>query len=439
MKTDVTPLQKDHLVVMAVEFSISVKVHRNSTGHLIRLEGVAPLMLDWLSVRYNFDYSVLDSNATSLEDSGPHLPGLISYAVKGECDVILAVMVHSQDRLKKLELLHPWFYAEIVILLPLPEVLNNVNAVIKPFQPWVWVALGAASTGFIVTLLCLNRYLKSVKQSIQPSDILATESIYMYVVVTLLNQGGYISSKLTPIRLVVGAWCLLTLVLLNVYNGVLTSYLLVTPYSLPLLNSMEDAAYDPNIFPVLVKNKGVDILFLTADKGLFKAFGDKLRANPKLRCNSSRQCVQMVTSLPHQHAYIEGLLALKEIIKDEYNRTGQCKTTIMKVGEASRPTGWALRKRSTYSEKFNRGMLVLRETGLISQWEKQFEANSRPCYDEDQNYRNDKNKKKPLARLSLANLTGAFAALGTGVLVSFLAFLIELLVARVTKKTFAAI
>ncbi|KZS08932.1 putative Aldehyde dehydrogenase family 7 member A1 [Daphnia magna] len=119
MKTNVTPLQKDHLVVMAVEFSISVKVHRNSTGHLLRLEGVAPLMLDWLSVRYNFDYSVLDSNATSLVDSGPHLPGLISYAVKGECDVILAVMVHSQDRLKKLELLHPWFYAEIAILLPI--------------------------------------------------------------------------------------------------------------------------------------------------------------------------------------------------------------------------------------------------------------------------------------------------------------------------------
>lgn len=52
------------------------------------------------------------------------------------------------------------------------------------------MALGAASTAFIVTLLCLNRYLKSVKQSIQPSDILATESIYMYVVATLLNQGN---------------------------------------------------------------------------------------------------------------------------------------------------------------------------------------------------------------------------------------------------------
>lgn len=73
--------------------------------------------------------------------------------------------------------------------------------------------------------------------------------------------GGYISSKLTPIRLVVGAWCLLTLVLLNVYNGVLTSYLMVTPYSLPLMDSTEDAAYDPNVRPVLVKNQAGDILF----------------------------------------------------------------------------------------------------------------------------------------------------------------------------------
>ncbi|KAI9554751.1 hypothetical protein GHT06_020027 [Daphnia sinensis] len=405
---------------MAVDFSISVKVQRNSTGHFVRLEGVSPLMLDWLSNRYNFDYSVLDSNATSLEDSGPKQPGLISYAVRGECDVILAVMVHTQDRLKKLDLLHPWFYAEIVILLPLPEILNNVNAVIKPFQLWVWVALGAAATSFIVTLLCVNRYLK-LKQSIQPDREVVTESIYMYVVATLLNQ-------------VVGAWCLLTLVLLNVYNGVLTSYLMITPYAPPLLDSMEDAAYSPSIHPVLVKNQGVDFLFSTADKGLFKAFGDKLRANPKLRCSSSRQCVEMVISLPHQYAYIEGLLALKEVIKEQYKRTGQCKTTIMKIGEGNRPTGWALRKRSAYNEKFNRGMLVLRETGLISQWEKQFEADPRPCFDEDQRYRNDKNKKKPLARLTLANLTGAFTALATGVFLSVLAFLIELFVARLNKR-----
>ncbi|KAI9554750.1 hypothetical protein GHT06_020026 [Daphnia sinensis] len=298
---------------MAVEYPGSVKMQRNLTGHLIRLDGVAPLMLDWLSVRYNFDYSILDSNATSLEDLGPKQPGLISYTLRGECELILAVMLHSSERLKKLELVHPWMYAETAFLLPIPEILNNVNAVIKPFQPW------------------------------------------------------------------------------------------------------------------------------TADKGLFKGFGDKLRANPKLRCNSSRQCVEMVNSLPRQHAYIDGFSALKGIIKEEYKRTGQCKTNIMKMGEASRPTGWALRKRSAYNEKFNRGMLVLLENGLISQWKKQFEADPRPCFDEDQLYRNAKNKEKPLARLSLANLTGAFAALAIGVFISVLAFLFELLVAAVTNKRITVI
>jgi hypothetical protein len=30
---------------------------RNSTGHLIRVEGVSPLILDWLSLRYKFEYA----------------------------------------------------------------------------------------------------------------------------------------------------------------------------------------------------------------------------------------------------------------------------------------------------------------------------------------------------------------------------------------------
>jgi hypothetical protein len=33
----------------------SVKTTRNSTGHLIRVEGVSPLILDWLSLRYKFE------------------------------------------------------------------------------------------------------------------------------------------------------------------------------------------------------------------------------------------------------------------------------------------------------------------------------------------------------------------------------------------------
>jgi hypothetical protein len=73
--------------------------------------------------------------------------------------------------------------------------------------------------------------------------------------------GGYISSKLTPIRLVVGAWCLLTLVLLNVYNGILISYVTATRQARPLINSIDDVIADPNILLVLNRGLGADVVF----------------------------------------------------------------------------------------------------------------------------------------------------------------------------------
>ena len=47
-------------------------------------------------------------------------------------------MAQSSERLRSLELVHPWFYTQIAFLIPYPEdIQNNVNAVIKPFQFWV--------------------------------------------------------------------------------------------------------------------------------------------------------------------------------------------------------------------------------------------------------------------------------------------------------------
>jgi hypothetical protein len=70
--------------------------------------------------------------------------------------------------------------------------------------------------------------------------------------------GGYISNKITAIRLVIGSWCLLTLVLLNVYNGMLFSFVTTTPRASPLVNSVEDVATNPNVFLILNKGLGAE-------------------------------------------------------------------------------------------------------------------------------------------------------------------------------------
>ncbi len=80
---------------------------RNSSGHIVKVDGMAARMLAWLSENYNFtlvnkkmvftipyvcdsfssnilyhSYSVLQVNDTALDPSGNH-KGLISYLLKG--------------------------------------------------------------------------------------------------------------------------------------------------------------------------------------------------------------------------------------------------------------------------------------------------------------------------------------------------------------------
>ncbi|XP_046635682.1 ionotropic receptor 21a-like [Daphnia pulicaria] len=243
---------------------------------------------------------------------GPKRPGLISYLLRGESQVMLAFMGPSPERLRKVEVVHPWLYTPPAFLIPMPEILpNNVDAVIKPFQLWVWMGLVGAVASFIFTMSYLNRTLTSRHRSVsnnveenvdQPPDVV-TESVYMYVVGTLLNQGGSISCQITSVRLVVGAWCLMTLVLVNVYNGILISYVMAIHRAPPIASTELDIAFNPNIRLVVDKGQSGDLWFSTAQKGIFKGYGDKLRSYPNSRCNSSHQCVDLVKSLPPQHVY----------------------------------------------------------------------------------------------------------------------------------------
>ena len=73
--------------------------------------------------------------------------------------------------------------------------------------------------------------------------------------------GGYIPCKITTIRIVVGAWCLLTLVLVNVYNGVLISYVTATHEAPQLINSASDVVAKPEIHLVVNRGQATDFIF----------------------------------------------------------------------------------------------------------------------------------------------------------------------------------
>ena len=50
----------------------------------------------------------------------------------------MAAIIPLSDRLRVLDLVHPWLYTPAAFLFPMPETSqNNIDAVIKPFQLWV--------------------------------------------------------------------------------------------------------------------------------------------------------------------------------------------------------------------------------------------------------------------------------------------------------------
>lgn len=144
----------------------------------------------------------------------------------------------------------------------------------------------------IITLWCFNVWQNSevyvqnnLKSSVLKGEI---KNVAAYVLATLLNQGkkplirrnvsyfldmyllcdtllteigGYIKSNSTTVRLVIGSWCLLVLVLLNTYNGRLISYMTATGNARPLVNSVTDIVTDPNIKLVVNKGQGADVIF----------------------------------------------------------------------------------------------------------------------------------------------------------------------------------
>ncbi|XP_032784686.2 ionotropic receptor 93a isoform X1 [Daphnia magna] len=423
--------KKPYLRIAQFEYTGAVLFQRRIAGRESSPFGIFPLILDWLSHRYKFDYTIsMGENVSNIVEGGSlDQPRAVFYILSGARDVITAVVEPLGPPSRLVDFIHPFSYSKLSFMIPMPgETQTNVDAVIKPFHFWVWITLALAAGAVLVVLRCLN--LLRITRRSSPAEEKKTfcSNIPMYLLATLLNQGGYLPCTLTSMRMVIGAWCLLTLVLVNSYNSTLISYVTATRRAKPLVNSVEELVQDSNVHPVVDRGQGPESLFLTAHSGLFKALGDKLRAYPHSRCNSTKQCIDAVKSYPPQHVYLNAQQAIQSVLQVEYRNSRECKLVMGVDLQRDFALVWALAKGSPYLEEFKRGTLVLHELGLILSWERRFKPDTRPCLSQNGDYKIVKNTNIRPVRLTLSNLTGAFAVLAIGCLISLLAFLTEKIV-----------
>ncbi|OXA36888.1 hypothetical protein Fcan01_28325 [Folsomia candida] len=106
---------------------------------------------------------------------------------------------------------------------------------ITPFKPLMWVMLSISVVTIIVVTTCFT-YLSDFDQ--------ISASIWLFVLATIFEEAGSLPRKMERrliFRLVLGSWCLMSVLLTNCYNGVM-----ITELNAP------HKAWNPTVFDHLV-------------------------------------------------------------------------------------------------------------------------------------------------------------------------------------------
>ncbi|EFX82191.1 hypothetical protein DAPPUDRAFT_316806 [Daphnia pulex] len=340
---------------------------------------------------------------------------------------------------KIIDMTLPWIYDHFAFLIPVPDETANINAVVKPFQWPVWLGLGLSIACVIAVLNLIQRYLEyrsgfemnfKTSNKTQPENLANDNQLrfkkwqigkqYLYVFGNLLSQGGLCPSKRLPYRLVAGVWTLAAFFFVQSYTSTLFTYV-VKPINHPLINSIYDVLENKDINLIIRETGFINTLLMTNNlTGLFATLRKKLDSIPNSRCVSLPECISPIQA-GSRNVYIDANVYLKDVIRNDFKKTGTCNLQLAKEGFIGTMSSLVLPKNSPYTQTISQGVLEIQQIGLVDFWDTWFRPMPPQCNGKPQSG----HKKKKTSPLSLKNLTGAFLVLLVGLSLSLLAYLCE--------------
>ncbi|KAI9561655.1 hypothetical protein GHT06_012615 [Daphnia sinensis] len=448
-----TYLNGKHLVVGLQSSPVHLYITRNASGHIVKMQGVAVNTLLALSKRFNFTYSVLQVKDNRLEKQSDTLLGLHHYMQQGKCDLVIGAIAMTMGRYAVMDFVEGYAYTSIGIVIPMPEELYNADAAFLPFQFSVWVALIVIMPITAIAIYYFSRPFHLKKSSDESltitgsqekaavcSDITFRRSdAFFQIFRIVINQGGSFRSMRPALYFVVGSWCLGAMVLISAYNSILTSYILGSNAK-PLAHSAGDIIGNSMVNIAVTKGSGVELALLAAEVGFYKQAGDKIRANPESRCETTKQCVKLVKS--GSYAYLNAMSTAIDIINEDFKATGICHLSLTRQSEALPGSlAWVLPKNSPYSRILSMGFIELHEAGMMNhwtEWELKKYKNATFCLQEALKRQQRKAASEKETKITLKNFFGPFNLLILGYLISFVLFFREIVHSKVSsycKKT----
>ncbi|KAG7159607.1 Glutamate receptor-like 11 [Homarus americanus] len=387
-------------------------------GQRLWFTGSVPNVMEAIAESINFSYTYVRSPDRTW---GTKLPngswsGMMGVVTRGEADIGLGYFIMTVSRAEDVDFTWPMIVSYSGIVAPRGGAEVDPWGFLLPLQPLVWTAILTAllvlSSGISLLDVCHSRkFVNGGSRTMDAYDLLR---------VLLQQDISKLSNRWWWERLVLAVWMLMTLVLTRSYAGNLMALLAVRHISEPY-KTLREVLDDPSVTMIWQENSANVQYFRSADQGMFREVREAETAGRVKFLQPSDYNKKVPVLLRRgDHVLIDAEILLKPFKAEAFSSTGRCDFHTSREHYLTIIAGLITQMNSPLLPALHNRILRILESGLYDQWTKEITPNSTSCA-------HPPTKITVNTSLSITNIWGMFVALGTGLALGLLMFVLEFL------------
>lgn len=349
-------------------------------------------------LNFKFHFTVLEEKGFLHENGSSE--GMFKYLSNGSVDLALCDLWITKVRVSFFDVTAPYFYDDLIFVIPATAELNWLEKLIYPFSTTLWMALIGFLLIGIFVIIVTKKFLSKNIQNFVFGEGVTNQFTNMCSGLLGSNQRKLPNKNFA--RFLLMKFLLFSLVIRTVYQASLYQFM-----------QTDKKHKEPQTIDELVK---LDYKFyvIAMNMDLFMQF-EMLRkniivVNGKQREEGLKESVN--PSFKNVIALSKSMVVYRNQINYDKNQLRMCKERLIAI-----PSAIYTPKNSFIKKAFNRKIFLLQQGGLINYWQ------SLEIDKKFQHLRDNKQKQT----LKLRHLSGCFYLLLIGFSVSSLVFLGEVI------------